>query len=1109
MTEIGAEVARAPKLAGATRRERPWAESAPGRWSTYLVLAAVCAATAAISLIAMAELGFSHVGVACALVALAGALACGYFIWRELRGRDATSRALPDGLRAPDIERVLEGLDVQTLAAHRRDLAGERQGAPLALDAQSVAMREHLQAAVDSASILLAAHTRMISDRLGEEQKRVTEALEIYGESIVSRLNLASVSVAREFRDGGEALNKRIETASVAAVASIARQAESAAVSLAKSAAESEARLAEAGRGIIARIEVVGARSGDKAVALTEAAADRWERVVVDLSEAADRNLGDHLETIARRRQALGEALEGDGQALAERASQAAAQVETRLNDAGASIDRFVDSALARIEARLDSRAEALAARLADLDHELELRWSTRSRGLVAELTGAAAQAEAAAAAASAEVARVAGTAAEAAQLAFERSAQDIAHRWSVSADAAAHDIQSAAERSTQTLSAHGETLSARLSAFEASLAERGEGVVERIDAQTLALRDALDEARTTVAAHGGGVVAAIHSAAQGLDGALADRSALLQQTFDAHRATLAERAEADAQSLRQLAQAHGAAVTGALDDHRLALTASLADTLADARRLAEERGHESAQGATRIAQGMVEGLIGEMRTLSEALGTRGAALRDQIVARQGEMIDVIEGGVARTERRFAESLRATAEAVDGCGRTVSQILAQAAQGLKGALTENAREAAGLIDASGQALAQTVERSSRGSVAALAASVEAQRAALEASVAQATGEVEGARARLADSLDAAATDAEARLVTRGAETVAALRAGVEAATRTLGEERARFAAATLEATRRAQSAFLEGGEQGRRALDEETGRSLARLEAGRAAMAGAAGEALARFETDFARHLAELGASLQGANAQLSQEIAAPLKANVERIQAEGQELSSATRALAETILSTSATHRERLHQAFADETDAMARILDANAATFRSGLETVVAGADEVFLSRGLDVARAIAARVDELRTLLDGDALTLLKALEARSHDLSEQIDAVSQRSLGDFERKASQLIGTLTRRGDDLLSAMAAASSESARKVGHLTGEVDAHTGRAAGTLRDIERKVGAMLAAVDRRSAELAVDPRARGHDGEPSAKPVALVAEASGPKAGSS
>ncbi len=1088
MTEIRAEDAEAPKLAGATRRERALPEPTRGR-RHYLILAAICAAAALASFLTLVALGFGRSALACAPVALAGVIGCAYFLWCERRDREAAPIAAGTAPQA-DLDRALEGLDVVAFSARRRDAAEVGEGASPAVIAQGEAMREQLQAAADLATSVLTAHTRIIADRLAEEQKRLTEALEIYGESIVSRLNLASVSVAREFRDGGEALNKRIDTAGHAAVASIARQAETAAAALARATVEAEARLAEAGRGTAARIELAGAQSGEKATALSEGAASRWERAVADLSEAADRTLRDQLEAIDRRRQGLGEAVDAESQTLAERAATASALVETKLNEAVAKFDRFMETALARIDSRLDSRADALAARLADLDRELELRWTTRSRGLVAELTNAAAQAETAAAAASAEVARVSGAAAEAAKLAFVETVQVCAHRWSESADAIARDIQIAADRSTQALAANGETLSAHLAAFETMLAERGQTVVERLDGQTQALRDALDEAHTTLSVQGDGVVAAIHSAAQGFDGALADRSAVLRQTFDAHRETLAASAEADTHSLRQLAHTHAAAVSGALDDHRVTLTASLADTLADARRLAEEGGQESARGAAGIAQNMVESLIGEMRTLSEALDSRGAALRDRIVARQGEMIDVIEGGVARTERRFAESLRAAAEAVDGCGRTVSEILAQATMGLGSVLTEKARKAAGLIDASGRTLAQAVERSARDSVTALAASVAA-----------ASGEVDGASGRLAEAVDAAARDAEARLVTCGAEAAAALRASVEAAARTLDEERARFAAAALEATRRAQSAFHEGGEQSRRALDEETGRSLARLEAGRAAMAGAAGEALARFEAEFTLRLSELGARLESANAHLSDDVASPLKAHVERIQAEGQELSLATRALAETILTTSATHRERLHRAFADETDAMTRVLDANAATFRSGLEAVVASADDVFLSRGLDVAHAIAGRVQELRTLLDGDAMTLLRSLDSRSRDLSQQIDAVSQRSLGDFERKASQLIGTLTRRGDDLLSAMAAASSESARKVGNLTGEVDAHAERAGATLRDIERKVGAMLAAVDRRSAEMALEPRSHGREatridsgGQPNAAP---------------
>jgi hypothetical protein len=1130
VTEIGAGDHRATQLGlSVSRDSRTFPTPSASRPAIDIVFSGICVATAAASLEAMAWLGFGRASLGLAPVALAGAIGAGYFAWRRLRPQEeAPARAASPGevVRAPvpQLENALQGFEESTLARRPQRIAAALELATLGVNAQGDAMREQLQTVADSTATHFAAQTRIIAEKLGAEQGRLTEALKIYGETIVSRLNTASISLAREFRDSGEALNKRVETAGAAAVAAIARQAEASAAALARAVGDAETRLGEAGRRIAGTIESVGAESARKAVSVSDDVTSRLSRSVADLTDIVERMSREQVEAAEARRGALSASLDADGRALSERAKVAADLVEGRLGEAAAAIEGLVTSTLARIEATLATRAETIGTRLAEVDQELERRWTTRSRGLVAELTAAASQAEAAAAAASAEVGRVAGAAADAARVAFVETAQDCARRWTAAADAAARDIQTAAERSTRTLSANGDALSARLAVFETSLSEGGHSLVERLDGQTQALRAALDEARTTVETGGGGLVASVEAASRALDGTLAQHSAALAQTLDAHRETLASRTEADTATIRELTQTHASAVAGALSEHRASLTAGLTDTLAQARRFAEEGEQGAVRELGKIAHGMVEGLVFELRTLSESLGVRGTALRDQILARQGEMIDVIEGGVARTERRFAESLRAAAEAVDGCGRTVQQILAQATQSLKGALTDNAREAAGLIDESGRNLGETVHRSAREGTAALTASVEMQRRALDARVAEAITQVEMARLDLAETVGAAAADADERLRTRGAETAGVLRASVEAATRALDEGRDLFAAAAKDADRslaargadtldalkanidtaartldQGREAFVDAvaeaaqgvqlalaarGQENQRALADETGRALERLDAGRAAMAGAADEALARFEAEFSRRVAELRANLEGVSEQLSREVAAPLRGDIARIEAEGRELSSATRALAETVVSTSATHRERLHRAFADETDAMSKILGANAATFKQEMETVVASADDVFLSRGLDVARAIAARVDELKSLLDGDALTVLKGLESSSEAVARQIDAVSQRSLGDFERKATSLINLLTRRGDDLLSAMTAAASESTRKVAQLTGEIDAHSDRAGHTLREIERKVGAMLAAVDRRSAEAMGDPHAR-------------------------
>ena len=115
-----------------------------------------------------------------------------------------------------------------------------------------------------------------------------------------------------------------------------------------------------------------------------------------------------------------------------------------------------------------------------------------------------------------------------------------------------------------------------------------------------------------------------------------------------------------------------------------------------------------------------------------------------------------------------------------------------------------------------------------------------------------------------------------------------------------------------------------------------------------------------------------------------------------------------------------------------------------------------------------------------------------------------MSQAVKSVSQRSLSDFERKTTALITLLTRRGDDLLSAMTAAASESARRVANLSGDVDTSADRTAASLREIERKFSALVAMIEKRgddvtamvSRRLAARPEGGATSQDPALEPKA-------------
>jgi hypothetical protein len=107
--------------------------------------------------------------------------------------------------------------------------------------------------------------------------------------------------------------------------------------------------------------------------------------------------------------------------------------------------------------------------------------------------------------------------------------------------------------------------------------------------------------------------------------------------------------------------------------------------------------------------------------------------------------------------------------------------------------------------------------------------------------------------------------------------------------------------------------------------------------------------------------------------------------------------------------------------------------------------LTSAIVEADAALTSSGQDIAQRVGTRIEELRNLLDGEGAEFVARLEARGDQVSGQIASVGERSLQSFDQKVTGLIALLTRRGDDLLSAMNAGASESARKVAALTGQI----------------------------------------------------------------
>jgi hypothetical protein len=105
----------------------------------------------------------------------------------------------------------------------------------------------------------------------------------------------------------------------------------------------------------------------------------------------------------------------------------------------------------------------------------------------------------------------------------------------------------------------------------------------------------------------------------------------------------------------------------------------------------------------------------------------------------------------------------------------------------------------------------------------------------------------------------------------------------------------------------------------------------------------------------------------------------------------------------------------------------------------------------------RGDELTGSLAARIEELRTLIDGPAAAFLTQLGTRGAQVSGQIAGVSEHAAQTFEQQTANLVALMTRRGDDLLAAINAGAAGSVRSLGALTGQLSAEVETSTTALR----------------------------------------------------
>ncbi len=141
-------------------------------------------------------------------------------------------------------------------------------------------------------------------------------------------------------------------------------------------------------------------------------------------------------------------------------------------------------------------------------------------------------------------------------------------------------------------------------------------------------------------------------------------------------------------------------------------------------------------------------------------------------------------------------------------------------------------------------------------------------------------------------------------------------------------------------------------------------------------------------------------------------------------------------------------------------------------------------ADADTILASRGVNLTTSIAARVDDLRLLIDGKGSNLVSVLTERGEEVSDQIAGAGARAVQTIDQQMTSLTSLLNRRTDELIAAVNGSAGDPVRILSALSGQLRAEVASSSEALRTVaeetaERSSDAIDALLKRVTEQVAV------------------------------
>jgi hypothetical protein len=827
---------------------------------------------------------------------------------------------------------------------------------------------------------------------------------------IDQRIRGAGEALAADFAGRNEDLVSRIEMSGTRAIESLRRHSEAIVVQL-SDATDTAGRALDAHDGVVvARITESSSQAAEAIRLHGDAVATRLSVASESLAREFGQRIDDLVDRVESSARGVSDTVVAHGDSLASRLDLVADRLHESVVVRGQTLQDALSAANVNFESTLSGKTEDARA----LFESVGAAWSEHFDARHAQLRaliddsagGVAAQLEDSTRRATESIASESA----ATQDRLDTAARTALERWSDQAREIGEKFSSVASEAVATISVSGDSvqdaLSSTIASLEDTLNARGGALVadlnsqtRRIDEQLGALNGLIGEGGESVVERLGGHTARFGETLTGhidsLDQLLSARRGDLDQRLSEHHAHLNQRMEEHQTRFDESFTDHRGQLNQRMEENQARFDENFTDHRTQLNQRLDEQQARFDESFTDHRTHLNQRMEEHQTRFDESLTDHRARFEEASAARLGEFETTAAANQTMTELALSTHTRA-----------IDDLLRDGVTNIETSLSERGRDIVARIEAESKLLT---------------AQLESTLTTIEQTVIVRGGELDERLARRSveavSVFDSGIEAADSRATNKLEEVRSSLEGILERIDTALTARALAIKESLARSTLDAAKTLGEGGREVTQSIVAKSTELEEGLRARTEALTHALTELAGDINTKLADRLDDMSGALGTSVERFRNDVVNPLHTLSGQLQAGGVEIAEALTRHAATLSETVETHVQRI----------------------------------------GIESNAQLVARIEELRGLVEGPATELVVRLGARGDEVTGQIASISQQAAQSFDQQIANLVALMTRRGDDLLAAIAASASGSVRELGALSGQIGVAVESSTAALR----------------------------------------------------